>query len=251
MRFLYGVITTLIVLGLGGALFVYSGVYNVAATEEHTDIGNWALHTAMHRSVKGRAGDIEVPENLVSEERVRQGARAYDQLCAACHLKPGQSDSLIRQGLNPTPPALDREGHWTAGEQFWIIKHGIRMTGMPAWGDTHEDEDLWELTAFLQRYPSLSEEQYVALVQPDSSGAGQADDGHDHEHTDMSAMTGTGSDHHDEAADHPSEDDGHHDQGDGQASMDHDQGQTVEQETTTGADARQEEDDHYSDGHTH
>lgn len=243
MRFLYGVVATLIVLGVGGVLFVYSGLYNIAATEDHSAAETWVLHTAMHRSVKARAGDIEVPDDLVSEERIRQGARAYDQLCAACHLKPGQSDSLIRKGLNPTPPTLDREGHWSAAEQFWIIKYGIKMTGMPAWGETHKDEDLWELTAFLQRYPSLSEEEYVGLVQPDSSG-GQADDGHDHEHTDMSGMTGTGADHHDDAADHHSGDNAHHDQGENED-------QAGEEETTSGTDAQQEEEDHYSDGHTH
>ncbi|MFC4260280.1 c-type cytochrome [Marinobacter lacisalsi] len=251
MRFLYGVLTTLIILSLGGVLFIYSGLFNVAASEDHSALETWMFHTAMHRSVKARAGDVEVPDDLVTEERVRRGARAYDQLCAACHLKPGQSDSLIRKGLNPTPPTLDKEGHWSAGEQFWIIKHGVKMTGMPAWGETHEDEALWELTAFLQRYPSLSEQQYAALVQPDASGAGPADDGHDHEHTNMSAMTGSEPDHDDDAADHHSGDDGHHDQGGEEAGMNEDQGQTDEKAQAAEAGTSQDEDDHYSDGHTH
>jgi mono/diheme cytochrome c family protein len=255
-KFLAGVLATLVAGVVAAGTMVFGGYYNVAATEEHTWIGNWVLHTAMHQSVKARAGDVEVPDNLVSEERVRQGARAYDQLCAACHLKPGQTDSLIRQGLNPMPPTLDREGHWSAGEQFWIIKYGIRMTGMPAWGETHEDEDLWQLTAFLQRYPSLSEAQYAALVQPDSSGAGQAGDGHDHEHADMSGMTGsdtsnddastgTMSVHHDDADGHHSGEDGHH----GQDDADHHQDESDKQAAPT--EAASEEDDHYSDGHSH
>ena len=248
MRFFYGVLTTLTVLALAGVLFVYSGVYNVAASDNHASITQWALHTAMHQSVKARAGDVTVPRDLVSEARVEKGARAYDQLCAACHLKPGQSDSLIRQGLNPMPPSLAREGHWTAGEQFWIIKHGIKMTGMPGWGETHDDEALWEITAFLQRLPSLSEAQYTALAQPRTAGGTPVDDGHDHEHMDMSGVSADQADHH--AAGAPGGD-GHHDGASGDDN--HHGGDDLETGATStqGKDADAEADDHYADGHTH
>lgn len=239
MRLLIGVGLTLVAVTVGGLLFVYSGLFNVAATKPHTAIVDWALHSAMHRSVEVRARDIEVPEDLVTAARVEQGARAYDQLCAACHLKPGQTDSLIRQGLNPTPPALTTEGHWSAAEQYWIIHHGIRMTGMPAWGETHEEEDLWELTAFLQRLPDLSPDQYAALVTPSGAGRGPRDDGHDHEHADMGGMAGATSE---PASGHHSGEDGHHgDSGRADAYPGEEQA----------ASSAGEEDDHYADGHTH
>ncbi|WP_111497055.1 MULTISPECIES: c-type cytochrome [Marinobacter] len=254
MRFLYGVVATLLVMVLSGLAFVYSGVYNVTATEAHGPIGQWALHTTMRQSVASRAVDIEVPADLSDEAMIRQGARAYDQLCAACHLKPGQDSSLIRTGLNPTPPDLTQAGDWTPEEQFWIIKNGIRMTGMPAWGETHDDADLWELTAFVRHLPSLSEPQYAALLQV--SGDAPADDGHDHDHGNMGAMmSGSGDDHHAEASGadmgtHHDNVEGHHDTDAQQAPSGGDVHDNSDGHHDDAAPAAGE-DDHYSDGHTH
>ncbi len=262
MRFLYGVLTTLVVLALGGVLFVFSGLYNVSAREDHSSLETWAMHTTMHNSVQSRAQSIEEPDDLMTEERIRQGARGYDQLCAACHLKPGQSDSLIRQGLNPQPPLLTRAGHWSAAEKFWIIKNGIKMTGMPAWGGTHEDDDLWEITAFLQRLPELSEQQYADLVQPDTSGSEPADDGHDHVHSDMSGMTGANAGLNASGAaaksNHGEESPGHHGGNsagqrghDDMETEEDDHGDSARQTESVDKDSQSEKDDHYADGHSH
>lgn len=240
MRILYSLLLAFGVLALSGFAFIHSGIYDVTATEEHSAIGKWALHTTMKKSVEARASDLAVPRNLSSQEMVRQGARAYDQLCAACHLKPGQNNTLIRQGLNPMPPALTKAGHFGPAEQFWVIKNGIKMTGMPAWGSTHADQDLWEITAFVQQLPKLSEQQYASLLQPEA-GAEIADDGHAHDHGDMGGMMATESSHSEPAhhaseegsSDHHANDSGHH-------------AKEVQKE-----DARKAQDDHYADGHTH
>lgn len=244
MQFFLGVLTTLAVFVLGGVLFVYSGVYDVAATEDHTAVGQWALHQTMHNSVAARTDDIEVPK-LSDDAMVKRGAQAYDALCAACHLKPGQDSSLIRTGLNPTPPALAEGGHHDSARQFWIIKNGIRMTGMPAWGPTHDDEALWEIIAFLKELPGLSEDEYAQLVQPTKGQDGIANDGHDHDHGDMQAMMNGGG-HHDSplASGHAGGDSethgepGHHDS----------QGEASPKAMKASS---AEEDDHYADGHTH
>ncbi|MCK2183628.1 c-type cytochrome [Halomonas getboli] len=190
-----------VAVALGAGTFIYSGLYNVSAQEEHLPVVEWALHTTMRQSVDARAESIETPD-LTDTAKIRQGASAYESLCAACHLTPGMDDTVLRQGLNPMPPNLTEPGDVPPEEQFWIIDNGIKMTGMPSWGATHEDQELWELVAFLQEMPSLSERQYEALLQDDgqgtataSSGTPRADDGHDHEHGDMSAM----SDAHDES----------------------------------------------------
>ncbi|MDX1458749.1 MAG: cytochrome c [Marinobacter sp.] len=188
MRFFYGVATTVAAFGITGFGFIYSGAYNVAASEDHSAIGNWVMHQTMHNSVEARADELTVPENLTDVTMIENGARAYDALCSACHLKPGQAESLLREGLNPTPPNLINAGHWGPAEQFWIIKHGVKMTGMPAWGGSHSDQELWELTAFLQELPKLSSEQYSALVTP-PAGEAMHDDGHDHDHGNMHSMT--------------------------------------------------------------
>ena len=277
MRIVYGAVLTLVALAAGGVAIVYSGAYNVAASDEHTALGKWVMHTTMHNSVKASADDITAPD-LNDSSLIKQGASAYDSLCAACHLKPGLEDTVLRAGLNPMPPNLSEQGHWGAEEQFWIIKHGIKMTGMPAWGVTHKDQELWEMVAFLQRLPGLSEQEYRDLVQPaESSTSGQADDGHDHEHGDMNAMMGSSSD---TASESHGEDDGHdHEHGNMSGMMgtptktnDHDDGHAQDHGDMSGmegstapdiqdkasdnmssASAKEEAepDDHYADGHSH
>ena len=85
-------------------------------------------------------------------------------MCTGCHLGPGVEKSEISQGLYPPAPELARASNHTAAQQFWIIKHGIKLTAMPAWGRTHSDGLIWDMVAFLQRLPKLSPEQYKAVV---------------------------------------------------------------------------------------
>lgn len=255
MRILSGVILTLLVLGIGGVSYVYSGLYNVAASDEHTALGKWVLHTTMDNSVSASAEGIDVPD-LTGNDMVQQGGRAYDSLCAACHLKPGMESTVLRAGLNPMPPALTEPIHWEPAEQFWIVKHGVKMTGMPAWGETHGDEELWEMVAFVQRLPELSEQEYNALVSPSASSSEQTDDehaqddGHDHEHGNMNAMMGSSSN-----GSEASHDDGHdHEHGDMSGMMDSSESganQESDSESTESSQEDAEADDHYADGHSH
>ena len=97
MRLLLGAILALIVLAVGTAAFVYSGIYNVAASNDHTAIGKWTLHKTMHNSVKAADGDMTVPD-LSDNDMIQQGASAYDSLCADCHLK-AIGDRLSNFGL--------------------------------------------------------------------------------------------------------------------------------------------------------
>jgi hypothetical protein len=85
-------------------------------------------------------------------------------MCAGCDLAPGMTRTEISRGLYPRAPELQRGSDLTAAEQFWVVKHGIKATGMPAWGVTHSDEMLWDVVAFLKRLPELTSDQYQALV---------------------------------------------------------------------------------------
>jgi hypothetical protein len=78
----------------------------------------------------------------------------------------------ISRGLYPRAPELRRKSKLTPAEQFWVVKHGLKMTGMPAWGVTHNDELLWDVVAFLQKLPELTADQYQTLVKsaPKSHG---------------------------------------------------------------------------------
>ena len=151
-------------IGAAGLGFVYSGVYDVAADVPHTKLVYWLLDTARDRSVAVRARSVQVPGGLGDPKRIAAGAGLYGEMCSGCHLAPGMEKTEIAQGLYPAAPELAQGTDLTPAQEFWIIKHGIKMTGMPAWGKTHNDTLIWNMVAFLQKLPSLSPGAYKALV---------------------------------------------------------------------------------------
>jgi mono/diheme cytochrome c family protein len=105
-----------------------------------------------------------VPNDLADGIRISKGASEYAEMCSGCHLAPGMKRTEISQGLYPREPELRRRSDLTPAEQFWIIKHGVKMTGMPAWGVTHDDELLWDVVSFVRKLPELTPEQYETMV---------------------------------------------------------------------------------------
>ena len=156
-------LVALAVLAALAAAAAYSGLYNVAADEPHWSLTERALAFVRERSIDARSGAITPPADLASARRVAAGAPEYAEMCESCHLAPGVTDSEMRTGLYPKPPELARE-RLDAREAFWIVKHGLNMTGMPAWGPTHDDERLWNVVAFLRKLPELDAKEYRDLV---------------------------------------------------------------------------------------
>jgi mono/diheme cytochrome c family protein len=154
----------LVVLVGVAAVAIYAGLYNIAADIPHTQPVYWLLDTVRERSVATRAQSIAIPNNLDDANRVSRGAGQYAEMCSGCHLAPGMKRTEISRGLYPRAPELRRKTDLTPAEQFWIVKHGVKMTGMPAWGVTHDDELLWDLVAFVRKLPELTPEQYETLV---------------------------------------------------------------------------------------
>lgn len=156
-----------VVLILAALLFILSGIYDVAASSPDSDLIAWVLRTtqsrSVHRASEALEGKVTVP-NLEDPERIRRGLLLYHQNCATCHGAPGVKLSSIGQGLNPYPPELATEGRDEPLEWFWITKNGIKMTGMPSFGVTHSDEEIWDVVAFLKRMPKLSPEEYRAMT---------------------------------------------------------------------------------------
>jgi mono/diheme cytochrome c family protein len=148
----------------GAAIGIYAGVYNIAADVPHTQPVYWLFETVRERSVAARARDIKVPDDLNDPKRISRGAGQYADMCSVCHLAPGMKRTEMSRGLYPRAPELRRKTDLTLAEQFWIIKHGVKMTGMPAWGVTHRDGLLWDVVAFVRKLPELTPEQYEALV---------------------------------------------------------------------------------------
>jgi mono/diheme cytochrome c family protein len=168
-------ILLLSILSVGSAATVmYSGFVNVAADEPHSDLVYWLLEETRENSIKKAAENIEVPD-LTDPELLLTGGVDYEFMCSSCHLKPGQRESDMSLGLYPAPPNLSisaesHEGHehaddeQTARKNFWVIKHGIKASGMPAWGKTHDDQRIWAMVAFIKRLSTLTPDQYQILT---------------------------------------------------------------------------------------
>jgi mono/diheme cytochrome c family protein len=166
------------VVALTGVGFLYSGFYPVGADDHHNDLTHWALETLRERSIARASAGIKVPADLTSPERLLAGGADYNDMCAGCHLKPGRSQSDFTLGLYPSPPnltlpaSMNNDADVHARRSFWIIKHGIKASGMPAWGPGHNDERIWSMVAFLQRLPELSPQQYQILTARGTSDSG-------------------------------------------------------------------------------
>ncbi len=162
----------------------YGGFVDVSATGAHSQPVEWFLHTTRESAIHAAVEDLEVPP-LDDPAKLRSGLVHYHSMCVVCHGAPGVKPGEIAQGLNPMPPELDSHdgGEERAKETFWVVKHGIRMTGMPAFGPTHSDEALWAITALVQRLPDLSAEEYTTMVanaglEPAGGGHSHGDGGH-------------------------------------------------------------------------
>jgi len=136
----------------------------VASTTPHWPVTTWLLETARTRSIKAQAAGIAVPPRLNDPAKVLMGVEHYAAHCAVCHGAPGVPKGDIARGLYPPPPDLAKAATlYAPAELFWIVEHGIKMTGMPAWSD-HSDEELWATVAFLKKLPDMSDEDYAKLV---------------------------------------------------------------------------------------
>jgi mono/diheme cytochrome c family protein len=166
-----------VVLLVGGAAFIWFGLYNVAADEPHWRLTHRIIETARERSVRVRAAAIEAPE-LDDAELVRGGAGNYDAMCTGCHLRPGAADTELSIGLYPVPPPWSELDRIAPREAFWVIKHGVKASGMPAWGISMDDRYVWGMVAFIQKLPSMTPAEYRAMVAASpghSHGGGETD----------------------------------------------------------------------------
>jgi mono/diheme cytochrome c family protein len=151
---------------LGAAGFVYSGLYDISATDQHLAPTYYAIRVTMERSVARRAKDIDVPP-LGAPAQLERGLSLYRAHCVQCHGAPGIAPGPFALGLTPLPTPLARSGKdRSPAHLYWVVKHGIKMTGMPAWEFRMPDDDLWAVVAFLKQLPFLSVAEYQALEAP-------------------------------------------------------------------------------------
>ena len=198
---LFKIVLVLGAVGLiGGLLFIYLGVFNVAADDPHSRPFYWLMATVRERSITMRARGIAVPP-LDEPAKITAGGADYNEMCTGCHVRPGVEESELASAMYPPPPRLAKTKRPNPAETFWIIKHGIKMSGMPAWGSTHDDNRIWAMVAFLQQLPRLTPAQYQILTaRSEGDLGGHAPTGGDME--EMAIPSSESKPHHGGAHDH-------------------------------------------------
>jgi mono/diheme cytochrome c family protein len=157
-------VAAIVVVVIGGFGFIYSGQYDVSATSGHNPLVAWVLHKTYQQSLHYHASDIQVPPDLMTVANVEAGARMYRATCAACHGAPGQTLSPIGQGILPLAPELLSAARRNNPKlMFWVVKNGVKMTAMPAFGKTQDDQTIWQLTAFLYKGRGMSPKEFAKL----------------------------------------------------------------------------------------
>jgi mono/diheme cytochrome c family protein len=142
-------------------IFVKSGVYDVGAAKRHTKLTEWITHDTMTHSVSRHAKGISPPA-WTSAGHLVAGFCAYETHCVACHGAAGIAREQWVSGMEPQPPyLLDAPRKFTPPQLFWIVKHGIKMTGMPAWGNSLSDAQAWGVVAWLEASTKLPPQTYV------------------------------------------------------------------------------------------
>ena len=152
-----------------GIVVLKAGWYNVGATRQHFQVVYSVLEQGMRESVRYQARAVTVPA-LTAPRQIRRGAQVYRDNCAQCHGGPGFAQSNWGKSMQPLPgPLVGATRRWKAGELYWITRHGIKMSGMPAWEYHLADEDLWAVVAFMHRLPSLTPKAYDEITAREAS----------------------------------------------------------------------------------
>ncbi len=153
-----GVALTLAVLLIGAYLLVRSGLIPANADAKPGRVETWMAHTSLNATLRRDAPKGQNPVAL-TEQNLFNGVHLFAQNCAICHgsAKGVASASPIAKGLYQKPPQLATEGveDDPEGVSFWKIKHGIRLTGMPSFGDSLSDRQIWTLALFLKHMDKL------------------------------------------------------------------------------------------------
>jgi len=161
-----GFILAIVVIMGGAAAYVFSGFYNVSAMVPHWSITSDILEEARDQSISYHSKGIVAP-SLKDPKMEDAGFRHFQDTCRLCHGAPGIAPSEFAQGLYPSPPDLassDLHREMNDPKIFWIIKNGLKMTGMPSFGATHSDREIWDIVAFIHRLSTLQPDQYEAIL---------------------------------------------------------------------------------------
>lgn len=157
---LVGAASLVLIMLLAMITIPYTGLYNVSATRDHSSLVRWMFESTLENSVKSRADEVGAPPSF-TDTMIRSGASEYKSMCQHCHGGPGIDQESWAKGMLPQPPQLTEAAtHWETRELHWLVKHGIKMSGMPAFGQHHSDEAIWNIVAFVETLPGMTKEKY-------------------------------------------------------------------------------------------
>jgi cytochrome c553 len=149
----------------GAILIAWTGIYDASATSHHSSIAHWFLHFTMRHSVAFHSSDA-TPPALGDPARILRGAKHYEMTCSPCHGAPDHPALDVTRGMTPPPPPLyDARAKFDPEELHWVVKHGIKMTAMPAWPALQRNDEIWDMVAFLEQLPDLNPDRYGKLVE--------------------------------------------------------------------------------------
>jgi mono/diheme cytochrome c family protein len=160
--FFAGAIAVILLAIVAAAIVVFGGYYPVAASKgDPVGVGP-LLSASRDHAVERSASRLTAPRFSAAD--VREGAGHFKGMCEECHGAPGVRPGEFASGMNPRPPDLaEAADDLSVAEVFWIAKNGLKMTGMPAFGKTDEDEELWKVAAFVKAMPKFSASDYAAI----------------------------------------------------------------------------------------
>ena len=155
-------IAVVVIVPLGALAFIKSGIYDVGAARPHTKLTEWMTHETMIHSVRRHAAaEVDPPASFTRAEAAA-GFCEYESHCVACHGASAIPRERWVSGQEPAPPyLLDAPRRFDRAELFWIVDHGIKMTGMPAWRGTMTEQEMWNTVAFLEGMPKMNAQDYA------------------------------------------------------------------------------------------
>jgi thiosulfate dehydrogenase len=155
--FVIGILVAIVTALAGAYLLVTTGALPAGQDVKPGALERWVAKTALRATILRQTKGLIDPLPP-SDDNVAAGIALYSTHCQMCHGGPDGVASVIAKGLTPDAPQLAKHGVEDDPEAttYWKIKHGIRFTGMPAFGQTLSDTEIWQMTLFLKRMDSLS-----------------------------------------------------------------------------------------------
>ena len=157
------IVACVALLALTVIVFIFSGVYDVAAVHPDNPFAARIIRTISDHSIAAQLDKILVPAGFDAPDKIAAGGKLYGQTCVICHGGPGLKAGAIAEGLNPSPPNLFRSGRQTdPKETYWFVDNGVKMTGMPGFSKSMTDDEIWSLVAFLGKAPGMSASDFAS-----------------------------------------------------------------------------------------